>query len=68
VGSSSSYYRVVQVDTRALFDKGRLVVRRHVHESAHMGVLGRARFNSLGTRAQKLSLDGIPRLAVLVGS
>jgi hypothetical protein len=41
--------RVIQVDVRALFDKGRLVVRRHVHESAHVGVLGRARSRSMGT-------------------
>jgi hypothetical protein len=58
VGSSLSCYRVIQVDARALFDKGRLVVRRHVHESSHAGVLGRARSRSLG----------IPRLAALVGS
>jgi hypothetical protein len=32
-GSSLSCYRVVQVDVRAPFDKGRLVVRRHVHEA-----------------------------------
>jgi hypothetical protein len=49
VGSSSSCYRVIQVDIRALFDKGWLVVRRHAHESAYMGVLGRARSRSLGT-------------------
>jgi hypothetical protein len=29
-GSSLSCYRVVQVDVRAPFDKGRLAVRRHV--------------------------------------
>jgi hypothetical protein len=44
-----SYYRVIQVDVRALFDKGWLMVRRYVHESAHVGVLGRARSRSLGT-------------------
>jgi hypothetical protein len=49
VGSSLSCYRVIQVDVRAPFDKGRLVVRRHIHESAHAGVLGRARSRSLGT-------------------
>jgi hypothetical protein len=67
-GSSLSYYRVIQVDVRVPFDKGRLMVRRHVHESTYAGVLGRARPHSLGTRARKLSLDGIPRLAALVGS
>jgi hypothetical protein len=64
MGSSLSYCRVIQVEIRAPFDKGRLVVRRHIHESAHAGVLGRAR----GLRVRKLSLDGIPRLAALVGS
>ena len=58
---------MVQVDVRALFDKGRLVVRRHVHKSAYAGVLGRARSRSIGPRARKLSLGGIPRLAALVG-
>jgi hypothetical protein len=53
VGSSSSCYRVIQVDPRAPFDKGRLVVQRHVHESAHVGVLGRARSCSLGTEGAK---------------
>jgi hypothetical protein len=36
-GSSSSYYRVVQVDAHAPFDKGRLMVRRLIHESALRG-------------------------------
>jgi hypothetical protein len=49
VGFSLSYYRVIQVDAHAPFDKGRLVVRRCVHESAHVGVLGRAQSRSLGT-------------------
>jgi hypothetical protein len=53
VGSSSSCYRVIQVDVRAPFDKGRLVVRRRVHESAHVGVLGRARSRSLGIEGAK---------------
>jgi hypothetical protein len=53
VGSSLSCYQVIQVDVRAPFDKGRLVVRRHVHESAHVGVLGRARSRSLGTEGAK---------------
>ena len=30
MAASVSYYRVVQVDVRAPFDKGRLVVRGHV--------------------------------------
>jgi hypothetical protein len=57
VGSSSSFYRVIQVKARAPFDKGRLVVRRHVHESAHVGVLGRARSRSLGTEGA----EALPR-------
>jgi hypothetical protein len=48
-GSLSSCYWVVQVDAHAPFDKGRLVVRRLVHESAHAGMLGWARSCSLGT-------------------
>jgi hypothetical protein len=67
-GSSPSYYRVVQVDAHAPFDKGRLVVRRLVHESAYAGVLGRFDPVRWGPRAQKLSLGGIPRLAALIGS
>jgi hypothetical protein len=46
---SLSYYLVIQVDAHALFDKGWLVVRRLVHESAYVGSLGRARSRSLGT-------------------
>jgi hypothetical protein len=49
MGFSLSCYRVVQVDVRAPFDKGRLVVWRQIHESAHAGVLGRARSHSLVT-------------------
>jgi hypothetical protein len=48
-GSLLSSYQVVQVDVHAPFDKGRLMVWRHVHESAYAGVLGRARSRSLGT-------------------
>jgi hypothetical protein len=66
--SSLSCYWVIQVDAHAPFDKGWLVVRRLIHESAHVGMLSRARSRSLGPRARKLSLDGIPRLAALVGS
>jgi uncharacterized protein YijF (DUF1287 family) len=40
---------VIQVDVHAPFDKGRLVVWRLAHGSAHVGVLGRARSRSLGT-------------------
>jgi hypothetical protein len=55
-GSSSSCYWVIQVDAHALFDKGWLVVRRLVHESAYVGVLGRARSRSLGAEgAEALS-------------
>jgi hypothetical protein len=53
-GSSLSCYQVIQVDVRAPFDKGRLVVRRRVHESAHVGVLGRARSRSLGTEGAEV--------------
>jgi hypothetical protein len=57
VGSSSSCYRVIQVDVCALFDKGRLVVWRHAHESTYVGVLGRARSRSLGTEGA----EALPR-------
>jgi hypothetical protein len=58
VGSSLSCYRVVQVDICVPFDKGRLVVQRHVHESAYAGVLGRARSRSVGTEGA----EALPRL------
>jgi hypothetical protein len=57
VGSSSSCFRVIQVHVRAPFDRGRLMVRRHAHESAHVGVLGRARSRSLGTEGA----EALPR-------
>jgi hypothetical protein len=47
--SSLSCYQVIQVDAHALFDKGWLVVRRLVHESAYVGLLGRARSRSIRT-------------------
>jgi hypothetical protein len=56
-GSSSSCYRVIQVDVRAPFDKGQLVVRGHVHESTYAGVLGSARPRSLGTEGA----EALPR-------
>ena len=56
-GSSSSCYRVIQVDAHAPFDKGWLVVRRLVHESAYVGLLGRARSRSLGTEGA----EALPR-------
>jgi hypothetical protein len=56
-GSSLSCYRVIQVDAHAPFDKGWLAVRRLVHESAHVGVLGRARSCSLGTECA----EALPR-------
>jgi hypothetical protein len=56
-GSSSSCYRVVQVVAHAPFDKGWLVVRRLVHESAHVGLVGRARSRSLGTEGA----EALPR-------
>jgi hypothetical protein len=55
--SSLSCYQVIQVDAHAPFDKGWLVVRRLVYESAYMGVLGRARFRSLGTEGA----EALPR-------
>jgi hypothetical protein len=57
VGSSSTCYRVIQVDAHAPFDKGWVVVRRLVHESAYVGVLGRARSRSLGTEG----VEALPR-------
>jgi hypothetical protein len=57
MGSSLSCYRVIQVDVPAPFDKGRLVVRRHVYESAYAGVLGRARSRLLGTEGA----EALPR-------
>jgi hypothetical protein len=54
--SSLRCYWVIQVDAHAPFDKGWLVVRRLIHESTHMGLLGRARSRSLGTEgAEALS-------------
>jgi hypothetical protein len=47
-GSSLSCYGVIQVDVHAPFNKGWLMVQRLVHESAHVGLLGRARSRSLG--------------------
>jgi hypothetical protein len=55
--SSSSCYRVVQVDAHAPFDKGWLVVRRLVHGSACAGLLGGARSRSLGTEGA----EALPR-------
>jgi hypothetical protein len=60
VDFSSSWYRVIQVDAHAPFDKGWLVLRRFIHESTYAGLLGGARSRSLGTEARKLSLNGIP--------
>jgi hypothetical protein len=56
-GASLSCYRVIQMDAYAPFDKGRLVVRRHVLESAYACVLGRARSHSLGTEGA----EALPR-------
>jgi hypothetical protein len=55
--SSLSCYQVIQVDAHAPFDKGWLVVRRLIHESAHVGMLGRARSRSLGTEGA----EALPR-------
>jgi hypothetical protein len=48
---------VIQVDVHALFDKGRLMVRRLVHESAYVGLLGRDQSRSLGTKGA----EALPR-------
>jgi hypothetical protein len=55
--SSSSCYRVVQVDAHAPFDKGWLVVQRLVHKSARAGLLGGAQSRSLGTEGA----EALPR-------
>jgi hypothetical protein len=55
--SSLSCYRVIQLDAHAPFDKGRLMVRRLVHESAYVGLVGRARSHSLGTEGA----EALPR-------
>jgi hypothetical protein len=55
--SSFSCYRVVQVDAHASFDKGWLVVRRLIRETAYVGFLGGARSFSLGTEGA----EALPR-------
>jgi hypothetical protein len=45
------------VDADAPFDKGWLVVRRLVHESAYVDLLGGARSRSLGTEGA----EAVPR-------
>jgi hypothetical protein len=55
--SSLSCYQVIQVDAHAPFDKVRLVVRRLVHESAYVGLLGRAQSCLLGTEGA----EALPR-------
>jgi hypothetical protein len=55
--SSLSCYWVIQVDAHAPFDKGWLVVQRLVHESTHVGMLGRAQSRSLGTEGA----EALPR-------
>jgi hypothetical protein len=55
--SLSSCYQVIQVDVHAPFDKGWLMVRRLVHGSAYVGLLGRARSRSLGTEGT----EALPR-------
>jgi hypothetical protein len=55
--SSSSCYRVIQVDAHAPFDKGWFVVRRLVLESTCAGLLGGARSHSLGTEGA----EALPR-------
>jgi hypothetical protein len=67
--SSSSYCRVIQVDAHAPFDRGWLVVRRLIHESACAGLLGGARSRSLGTEgAEALPRWEPPRLVALAGT
>jgi hypothetical protein len=48
---------VLKVDAHVPFDKGWLVVRRLVHESAYTGLLGWARSGSLGTEGA----EALPR-------
>jgi hypothetical protein len=60
VDSSLSCYRVIQVDVHTPFDKDRLVVWRHVHESAYAGVLGWARSRSLGIEGTE-GTEALPR-------
>jgi hypothetical protein len=55
--SSLSYYRVIQLDAHAPFDKGWLVVWRLVYKSAYVGLLGGARSSSLGTEGA----EALPR-------
>jgi hypothetical protein len=57
VDSSLSCYRVIQVNVCAPFDKGRLVVWRHIHESTYVGVLGITRPRSMGTEGA----ESLPR-------
>jgi hypothetical protein len=45
------------MDVRAPFDKGQLMVQRHIHESAYADVLGRAQSRSLGTEG----VEALPR-------
>jgi hypothetical protein len=52
--SSLSCYQVIQVDAHAPFDKGWLVIRRLVHESACAGLLGGAQSRSLGTEGAEV--------------
>jgi hypothetical protein len=66
--SSSSCYQVIQVDAHAPFDKGWLVIRRLVHESACVGLVGGARSRSLGIEGAEALPRWIPRLAALAGS
>ena len=65
MAASVSCYRIVQVDVRAPFDQGRLMVRGHVTYSARKGSLGGARTRSIGSEGSMLSLDGIPLLGTL---
>jgi hypothetical protein len=64
-----SCYQVIQVDAHAPFDKGWLVVRRFIHESARTGLLGGARSRSLGTEGAEVlprwdPPDKLPSLAL----
>jgi hypothetical protein len=47
-------YRVIQVDAHAPFGKGWLVVRRLVHESSYVGLLGGAQSRSLGSEGAEV--------------
>jgi hypothetical protein len=74
--SSLSCYWVIQVDAHAPFDKGWLVVRRLVHESAYVGLLGgalltdktRIHLRSASVRTYTFFTTGFPRFLSIRGA